>query len=161
MSNSKGYKDSKVFLSKYNNITYPEFDYYSVTELNLFSSVEDINFKDIGEKLYDIEKILPAIGRIFAKPIIHLIDEDVLVPVEAVRLISNKTMSYASVHSDLQSDKKAPLWGALHSEKNTLPVVSSFKITSFLLNQQNTKKTVQKKKDQAIVTSKPKNVVSL
>ena len=100
MANSKGYKDSKKFLSKYNNITYPEFDYYSVTELNLFSSVEDINFKDIGDKLYDIEKILPAIGRIFAKPIIHLIDEEILVPVEAVRLINNKTMNYASNHSE-------------------------------------------------------------
>ena len=58
MANSKGYKDSKKFLSKYNNITYPEFDYYSVTELNLFSSIEDINFEDISDKLTEIEKIL-------------------------------------------------------------------------------------------------------
>ena len=100
MSNSKGYKDSKAFLSKYNNITYPEFDYYSVTELNLFSSVEDINFQDINDKVLDIERILPAINRIFAKPIIHLIDEEILVPVEAVRLINNKTMNYASNHSE-------------------------------------------------------------
>ena len=100
MANSKGYKDSKKFLSKYNNITYPEFDYYSVTELNLFSSVEDINFQDINDKVLDIERILPAINRIFAKPIIHLIDEEILVPVEAVRLINNKTMNYASNHSE-------------------------------------------------------------
>ena len=100
MANSKGYKDSKKFLSKYNNITYPEFDYYSVTELNLFSSIEDINFGDISEKLSAIEHVLPAIARIFAKPIIHLIDEEILVPVEAVRLINNKTMNYASNHSE-------------------------------------------------------------
>ena len=100
MANSKGYKDSKKFLSKYNNITYPEFDYYSVTELNLFSSIEDINFNDISDKLTEIEKILPIIGRIFAKPIIHLIDEEILVPVEAVRLINNKTINYASNHSE-------------------------------------------------------------
>ena len=92
MENSKGYRDSKKFLSKFNNITYPEFDYYSVTELNLFSSVEDINFDAINKQLADIERVLPAIMRIFAKPIIHLIDEEILVPVEAVRLINNKTI---------------------------------------------------------------------
>ncbi len=100
MQDSKGYKDSRTFLSKYNNITYPEFDYYSVTELNLFSSAEDINFDEIQLHLQDIEKVLPAINRIFAKPIIHLIDEETLVPVESVRLINNKTMNYASNHSE-------------------------------------------------------------
>ena len=100
MENSKGYRDSKKFLSKFNNITYPEFDYYSVTELNLFSSVEDINFEVINAKLTDIERALPAILRIFAKPIIHLIDEEILVPVEAVRLINNKTINYAANHSE-------------------------------------------------------------
>ena len=68
--------------------------------MNLFSSSEDINFDDIQSHLVDIEKVLPAINRIFAKPIIHLIDEETLVPVESVRLINNKTMNYASNHSE-------------------------------------------------------------
>lgn len=101
MDYSIGYKNAKRFISQFNNITYPEFDYYSVTDLDLFSSLENLDFEEIGHKLTEIEQALPAIKRIFAKPIIHLIDEDVLVPVEAVRLINNKTMSYASNHSEL------------------------------------------------------------
>ena len=99
-----GYKDSKRFLNQFNNITYPEFDYYSVTNLNLFSSLENLDFEEINKHLSRIEQILPAMKRIFAKPIIHLRDEDVLVPVEAVRLINNKTINYASNHSELWED---------------------------------------------------------
>ena len=101
MIKSLGYKDSLRFLNEYNNITYPEFDYYSVHSLNLFSSFEDINLAGIEEELSKIEKVLPSMKRIFAKPIIHLIDEEEVVNVEAVRRINNKTISYASSHSEL------------------------------------------------------------
>ncbi len=104
MIKSLGYSDSLRFLNEYNNITYPEFDYYSVHSLNLFSSFEDINLKGIEEELSRIEKVLPSIKRIFAKPIIHLIDEEEIVNVEAVRRINNKTISYASSHSELWDD---------------------------------------------------------
>ena len=104
MVNQTGYKDSKRFLDLYNNITYPEFDYYSVNHLNLFSSLEYIDFVEINQKLTEIEQVLPAMKRIFAKPIIHLKDEDVLLPVEAVRLINNKTINHASNHPELWDD---------------------------------------------------------
>ncbi len=104
MINSLGYKDSLRFLRDYNNITYPEFDYYSVHSLNLFSSFEDVNLRDIEIEVSKIEKVLPSMKRIFAKPIIHLIDEDEIVNVEAVRLINNRTINYASTHSELWDD---------------------------------------------------------
>ncbi len=104
MIKSLGYKDSLRFLRDYNNITYPEFDYYSVHSLNLFSSFEDINLNDIEQEISKIEKVLPSMKRIFAKPIIHLIDEDEIVDVEAVRLINNRTINYASTHSELWDD---------------------------------------------------------
>lgn len=104
MIDSLGYKDSLRFLKEYNNITYPEFDYYSVHSLNLFSSFEDINLDEIEKEISNIEHILPSMKRIFAKPIIHLIDEEEIVNVEAVRKVSSKTISYASTHSELWDD---------------------------------------------------------
>ncbi len=104
MINALGYKDSLRFLKEYNNITYPEFDYFSVHSLNLFSSFEDINLDDIEKEVSHIERVLPSMKRIFAKPIIHLIDQDEIVDVEAVRGINNRTISYASTHSELWDD---------------------------------------------------------
>ena len=95
------YKDSIRFLNEFNNITYPEFDYYSVHDLNLFSSFEDINLDDIEEEIKKIEKTLPSMKRIFAKPIIHLIDEYEIVNVESVKRISSVTINYAATHSEL------------------------------------------------------------
>ncbi len=99
-----GYQDSLRFLSEHNGITYPEFDYDSVHSLNLFSSFEDIDLYEIDKEVEQIEKVLPSMKRIFAKPIIHLIDEDEIVNVEAVRYINNRTISYASSHSELWDD---------------------------------------------------------
>ena len=104
MINALGYKDSLRFLKEYNNITYPEFDYFSVHSLNLFSSFEDVNLGDIEKEVVKIEKVLPSMKRIFAKPIIHLIDQDEIVDVEAVRVVNNRTISYASTHSELWDD---------------------------------------------------------
>ena len=101
MENILGYKDSVRFLNQFNNITYPEFDYYSVHSLNLFSSFDDINLEEIELNINRIESILPSIKRIFAKPIIHLIDEDEVIPIESVKKIDYKSISYASTHSEL------------------------------------------------------------
>lgn len=100
MINALRYKDSLRFLKEYNFITYPEFDYYSVHNLNLFSSFEDINLDEIELEIKKIEKVLPSMKRIFAKPIIHLIDEEELVNVESVKKIDNKTINHAAMHSE-------------------------------------------------------------
>lgn len=100
MINALRYKDSLRFLKEYNYITYPEFDYFSVHNLNLFSSFEDINLDEIELEIKKIEKVLPSMKRIFAKPIIHLIDEEELVNVESVKKIDNKTINHAAMHSE-------------------------------------------------------------
>lgn len=99
-----GYQDSLRFLNEHNNISYPEFDYDSVHSLNLFSSFEDIDLNEIDKEVKQMEKVLPSMKRIFAKPIIHLIDEDEIVNVEAVRYINNRTICYAAAHSELWDD---------------------------------------------------------
>jgi predicted RNA-binding Zn-ribbon protein involved in translation (DUF1610 family) len=104
MTDSLGYKDSLRFLREYNHITYPEFDYYSVHNLNLFASFEDINLEEIDHQITLIEQILPSMKRIFAKPIIHLVDEEEIVPVEAVKKVTNKTINYTSNHAELWED---------------------------------------------------------
>lgn len=104
MSKAIGYGDALKFLKNYNPITYPEFDYYSFHRLNLFSSFEDVDLEEIERHLASIEAVLPAIKRIFARPIIRLIDEDEILPVEAVKRIGAKTLSYASSHPELAED---------------------------------------------------------
>lgn len=104
MIDSLGYKDSIRFRNEYFNVTYPEFDYYAVHSLNLFSSFEDINLAEIEKEVGQIERILPSMKRIFSKPIIHLIDVEEIVSVEAVKKISPRTITYASTHSELWDD---------------------------------------------------------
>lgn len=101
MINILRYKESLEFLKKYNNISYPEFDYYSVHNLNLFSSFEDLNLVEVEKEVTRIEKVLPSMKRIFARPIIHLIDVDEIVNVESAKRINSKTISYAATHSEL------------------------------------------------------------
>ncbi len=63
MTKSLGYKDAIRFLNQFDNITYPEFDYYSVTNINLFTSLEAVDFKEIDGHITEIEKTLGAIKR--------------------------------------------------------------------------------------------------
>lgn len=98
------YSSVDTFLKHHRSINYIEFDYLSVLEMNLFSSIEQIDFVDLDSKLSLIIKTLPSIKRIFSRPIVHLIEKDELVPLESVRIINNDTLNYAAVHTELWDD---------------------------------------------------------
>lgn len=67
----------------------------------LFDVPKDARFVAIERQLDRIVATLPAFKRIFAKPIVHLKDQQKVVATEAVRVINNYTLSYAMLHSEL------------------------------------------------------------
>jgi len=89
------------FVRENNNITYERFDASTVNKVNLFALRESFDF-DALESLTDtVIKELPALKRIFSKPIIRLRDTGDILPVESVRVVNNKTIEHASRHSEL------------------------------------------------------------
>ena len=92
----------KLFLP--DPITYADFDALTQTDLNLFALREDIDIEGLEAILDRIISALPALRHIFAAPIIRLRDTGEILPVEAVRVVNNKTLSHISVHSELWED---------------------------------------------------------
>lgn len=89
----------KLFLPE--QITYADFDALTQTDLNLFALREDVDIEGLEAILDRIISALPALRHIFAAPIIRLRDSGEILPVEAVRVVNNKTLAHISVHSEL------------------------------------------------------------
>lgn len=89
------------FAKENNPIRYDQFDHAAVHRINLFALRENFDFEGLEEVLDHILWALPAIKRIFAKPIIRLKDTGAILPVEAVRVVNNETIVHASAHSEL------------------------------------------------------------
>ena len=87
-------------------ISYADFDALTQTDLNLFALREDIDLEGLEAILDRIISALPAIRHIFSAPIIRLRDSGEILPVEAVRVVNNKTLSHISVHSELWENVK-------------------------------------------------------
>jgi len=93
-----------LFASKYQSLTIPEYNYHSVHDLALFSIQPDLDFPSLKETCERIQKVLPALKRIFAKPIINLTDSDDVLPVETVRIINQATMLHLASHTENVAD---------------------------------------------------------
>lgn len=87
-------------------MTYMQLDYALVHEIPLFTLEPDFDFEFLEKRIDEILGALPSIKRIFAQPFIHLKEQDVILPVEAVRIIDNNTIKHASSHSELWTDVK-------------------------------------------------------
>lgn len=100
------YRDIPSFIENNQKINYISFDYAVVNELNLFNLQPDFDFELVEEITKRAIKALPAIKKIFAKPIIHLRESAEILPVESVRLINSDTMTHIATHSELWDDIK-------------------------------------------------------
>lgn len=100
------YQILEPFMKKYKRLSYIEFDYSVVHDLTLFTIEPDFSFDILENQIDTILKTLPAIKQIFAKPFIHLKDQNIILPVEAVRVINNSTIQHISSHSELWTDIK-------------------------------------------------------
>lgn len=81
-------------------MNYAQFDAATMQKVNLFAMREEFDLRTLEKTLDKIIAALPAIKRIFARPIIRLKDKTELLPVESVHVINNRTLAYASVHSE-------------------------------------------------------------
>ena len=95
------YNSFAAFVEKYNLLYLSELDYYITKNLNLYAVYEQADFNEIKMASDMIKSSLPAIGRIFSKPIIHLIEKDDILPVESVRYISSKAIDHIASHFEL------------------------------------------------------------
>lgn len=99
---AEDYASISSFVKKYNGkIDFVHFDYYTVNEAKLFSIRDDFDFDALQRTLYKIIAELSPIKRIFSKPLIHLKDQDVILPVESVHKINNETVIHLASHSEL------------------------------------------------------------
>lgn len=88
------------FASSHSALTYGAFDAATMKELSLFALRDGRGFEAFEATLDRVIAALPALKRIFARPIMRLKDAGELLPVESVKVINNRTLSYASVHSE-------------------------------------------------------------
>ncbi len=92
-------KGINKFIKKHKNVTYIEFDYYVVHDMILFSIEPDFDFDNLNNIIQHIKKSLPAIKRIFKKPIIFLKDTEDVLPVENARIINQNTLLHLANHT--------------------------------------------------------------
>lgn len=83
------------------SLTYESFDSHTMKDLSLFAVREDIDFSAIEGFADRIIRELPAIKRVFSAPVIRLKDGSEILPVEAVKIINNRTVVHALSHSEL------------------------------------------------------------
>lgn len=93
-----------AFIKKHKSMSFIQLDFAFVHELILFTTEPDLHFLDLEKEIDTIVKVLPAIKNIFAKPFIHLKDESIILPTEAVRIIDNHTLQHIATHSELWAD---------------------------------------------------------
>jgi len=92
------------FFDEHPSFNFIEFDYYTVHDLTLFTVEPNFDFAGLSAKLDCINLALPAIKRIFAKPIINLTDASDVLPVETVRIINQETIQHLANHTENASD---------------------------------------------------------
>lgn len=98
------YAALEPFAQKYNKLSYMQLDYAVVHEIPLFTLEPNFSFQALEDRLDVILSALPAIKRIFAQPFIHLKEQDIILPTEAVRIVNNNTIQHISSHSELWTD---------------------------------------------------------
>ena len=94
------YAQLQTFTQTYGKVTYPQFDSHILNSLNLFDVPDEAYLHQIEYLADRIIAALPAFKRILARPIIRLKDAREIVPIEAVRIINNQSLSHVSTHSE-------------------------------------------------------------
>lgn len=88
-------------------ISYALFDSDVIRRVDLFALRENFDFDGLEAALDRIIRVLPSVRRIFDSPVIRLRDADEILPAETVRVIGNRTLVYASAHSELWAGMNA------------------------------------------------------
>ncbi len=104
------YRSVGRFAEEHDGISYLQFDDCTTKKVTLFAVPEQERFLTMEALLDQIIEALPALKKIFSKPITRLRDVDRILPVESVQVITPQTMQHISRHTELWSDvtKTAP-----------------------------------------------------
>lgn len=98
------YVPFEEFAREHKSISYLAMDAATTQNLNLFAIRENFDFEGLEAVIEQIMKTLPAIKRIFAKPILRLKDTDEILPIESVRVVNHRSIVHAASHSQLWED---------------------------------------------------------
>ena len=98
------YKDIDAYRRAPRRLNYMQFDYAAAHEFSLFMIEPNFDFEELERRTDDIISAMPAIKRIFAQPFIHLKEQNIILPVEAVRVVNNDTLNHVASHSELWTD---------------------------------------------------------
>lgn len=88
------------FVDEHPTLRYVQFDGRVTEDLSLFALPEDFDFELLDIRIKRIASSLPAMIRIFERPVIHLKEVDTVMPIEAVRKTDTGSVRYAALHSD-------------------------------------------------------------
>ena len=100
----KEYQVIDKFTKKHAKFTYLQFDNYLIKELTLFMVDPDIDYDTLENKIDEIIKRLPAIKSIFVHPLLHLKENEEVLPIESVRGINQTSIIHIASHSELWND---------------------------------------------------------
>lgn len=103
---TRDYRSIAEYMRKPKLLNYMKFDYDVTHGLTLFTLNPDFSFEELEKTTDVILGALPAVKRIFEQPFIHLKEQDVIMPVEAVRTVNNSTLTHIATHSELWADVK-------------------------------------------------------
>lgn len=98
------YTDYQAFAKEHVSISYKQFEASLLDGISLFTLCEELDLDSLEQTVDRISATLPAIRRLFSRPITRLTDRDEIMPIEAVRRINNHTVTHASGHSELWDD---------------------------------------------------------
>ena len=92
------------YVKAHPSITYSEFEDHVLRDVCLFNVPNDEYMQRVEQTLDMMIAALPAIKRIFARPIVRLKDHHEIVPIEAVKVIDKRSLSHVASRSELWED---------------------------------------------------------
>lgn len=101
---SADYKIFEKYIKRYSTTNIVRLDYHFTNLITLFTLNPDFDFETLEAVIERIVKAIPAIKKIFDRPLLHLKEKDEILPVESVHVINNDTIRHISCHSELWDD---------------------------------------------------------
>lgn len=98
---ARDYLPFEEFVEAQGKMSYLALDAATAQDLNLFAIRENYDFEGLEITIRQIMNCLPAIKRIFAKPILRLKDTGEVLPIESVRVVNHRSVAHAASHSQL------------------------------------------------------------
>jgi len=94
------YAEIGNYFSNHNLIKYSEFNNLVEKKLILFKVENEFDFKQFDQTLNYLKKYLPYIKNIFKKPIIHLIENNEVLPLDSVISVDSSSINHLANHSE-------------------------------------------------------------